>query len=171
MGCFWGAERVFWQIPGVIVTAVGYQGGFTPNPSYEEVCTGQTGHTESVMVVFDTAKVSLETLLARFWEEHDPTQGMRQGNDRGTQYRSAIYTTSDAQAEAVRLSRDMYQQALKAGGARHDHHRGRHGRDVLFCRALSPAISCQEPERVLWARRHRRVVPGRIGRSGLVILP
>ena len=116
MGCFWGAERLFWQIPGVIVTAVGYQGGFTPNPSYEEVCTGQTGHTEIVMVVFDPAKVSLETLLARFWEEHDPTQGMRQGNDRGTQYRSAIYTTSEAQAEAVRLSRDMYQQALKAGG-------------------------------------------------------
>ncbi len=116
MGCFWGAERLFWQIPGVIVTAVGYQGGFTPNPSYEEVCTGKTGHTEIVMVAFDPAEVSLETLLTRFWEEHDPTQGMRQGNDRGTQYRSAIYTTSAAQAEAAKTSRDLYQQALTASG-------------------------------------------------------
>lgn len=116
MGCFWGAERLFWQIPGVVVTAVGYQGGFTPNPSYDEVCTGKTGHTEIVMVAFNPGKVSLETLLTRFWEEHDPTQGMRQGNDQGTQYRSAIYTTSAAQAAAVKASRDMYQQALKAGG-------------------------------------------------------
>lgn len=116
LGCFWGAERLFWQMPGVIVTAVGYQGGSTKNPTYEEVCSGQTGHTEAVKVVFDPAEVSLEALLKTFWEEHDPTQGMRQGNDVGTQYRSAIYTTSPAQAEAVEKSRAAYQKALSAKG-------------------------------------------------------
>jgi len=116
LGCFWGAERLFWQLPGVYVTAVGYQGGITPNPSYEEVCSGRTGHTEAVMVVYEPDRISLDTLLKTFWEEHDPTQGMRQGNDVGTQYRSAIYTTSDAQAEAVRASRDRYAAGLKAAG-------------------------------------------------------
>lgn len=116
MGCFWGAERLFWEIPGVYVTAVGYQGGATPNPSYEEVCSGRTGHTEIVKVVFDPREVSLDTLLRTFWEEHDPTQGMRQGNDRGTQYRSAIYTTNLDQAAAVEASRRMYADALKARG-------------------------------------------------------
>lgn len=116
MGCFWGAERLFWTLPGVIVTAVGYQGGHTPNPTYEEVCSGQTGHTEIVKIVYDPAVIDLETLLARFWEEHDPTQGMRQGNDTGTQYRSAIYTTTPAQAEIVARSRAAYGEALAARG-------------------------------------------------------
>ena len=116
LGCFWGAERLFWQLPGVIVTAVGYQGGSTPNPSYEEVCSGRTGHTEAVKVVYDPGKISLEALLKTFWEEHDPTQGMRQGNDVGTQYRSAIYTTTPEQAEVVDKSRAAYQQALSQRG-------------------------------------------------------
>lgn len=116
LGCFWGAERLFWQIPGVIVTAVGYQGGSTPNPTYEETCSGRTGHTEAVKVVYDPARVSLETLLKTFWEEHDPTQGMRQGNDVGTQYRSAIYTTMPEQAEVVEKSRAAYQAALDRQG-------------------------------------------------------
>jgi peptide-methionine (S)-S-oxide reductase len=116
LGCFWGAERLFWELPGVYVTAVGYQGGLTPNPNYEEVCSGLTGHTEIVKVVFDPRAISLETLLRSFWEEHDPTQGMRQGNDWGTQYRSAIYTTSDEQATVVEASRKMYQEALSARG-------------------------------------------------------
>ncbi len=116
MGCFWGAERLFWELPGVIVTAVGYQGGHTPNPTYEEACSGRTGHTEAVKVVYDPKLISLETLLKSFWEEHDPTQGMRQGNDVGTQYRSAIYTTTPEQAEIVARSRAAYQQALDQRG-------------------------------------------------------
>ncbi|MBS7456132.1 peptide-methionine (S)-S-oxide reductase MsrA [Coralloluteibacterium stylophorae] len=116
MGCFWGAERKFWSIPGVVATAVGYSGGYTPNPSYEEVCSGQTGHTESVLVVYDPAVVGLEALLKVFWENHDPTQGMRQGNDTGTQYRSAVYVDDDAQLAAVEASREAFQARLAEAG-------------------------------------------------------
>jgi peptide-methionine (S)-S-oxide reductase len=113
LGCFWGAERKFWQTPGVFATAVGYGGGTTPNPTYEEVCSGLTGHTELVLVVFDPARLPYETLLKIFWEAHDPTQGMRQGNDVGTQYRSAIYTYSEAQRETAERTRAEYELALK----------------------------------------------------------
>jgi peptide-methionine (S)-S-oxide reductase len=116
MGCFWGEEKVFWEAPGVYTTAVGYAGGFTPNPTYEEVCSGRTGHTEAVLVVFDPAATSYEQLLKLFWEGHDPTQGMRQGNDVGSQYRSAIYWQNDAQRAAAEASRDAYQQVLTAAG-------------------------------------------------------
>ncbi|HZI10252.1 MAG TPA: peptide-methionine (S)-S-oxide reductase MsrA [Myxococcus sp.] len=116
LGCFWGAERKFWQTPGVYSTAVGYAAGLTPNPTYREVCSGQTGHNEVVRVVFDPKKVSFEQLLKVFWESHNPTQGMRQGNDVGTQYRSGIYYTSEAQKRAAEASRDAYQQALAAKG-------------------------------------------------------
>ena len=116
LGCFWGAERKFWQTPGVYTTAVGYAGGLTPNPTYEEVCSGRTGHTEVVLVVFDPKQVSYEALLRVFWESHDPTQGMRQGNDVGTQYRSAIYTYSEPQARAAEASRAAYERALGASG-------------------------------------------------------
>ncbi len=114
MGCFWGAERKFWSLPGVFTTAVGYAGGYTPNPTYREVCSGETGHTEAVLVVHDPAIVSFETLLRTFWENHDPTQGMRQGNDVGTQYRSAIYCETEAQYAAALASRDVFQQRLQA---------------------------------------------------------
>ena len=116
MGCFWGAERLFWQADGVWTTAVGYAGGFTPNPTYEEVCSGSTGHAEVVLAVFDPEQTSYEQMLKVFWEGHDPTQGMRQGNDMGTQYRSAIYTTSDAQLAAAEESRAAYQKELAASG-------------------------------------------------------
>src|SRR3954454_4976368 len=116
MGCFWGAERKFWQAPGVYTTAVGYAGGFTPNPTYREVCSGMTGHTEVVLVVFDPKVTSYESILKLFWENHGPTQGMRQGNDVGTQYRSAIYTTTDAQRETAESSRRVFQRELTGGG-------------------------------------------------------
>ncbi|MGA0068614.1 MAG: peptide-methionine (S)-S-oxide reductase MsrA [Miltoncostaeaceae bacterium] len=117
MGCFWGAERMFWQLPGVWTTAVGYAGGFTRNPLYEEVCTGRTGHTEVVLVVFDPTATSYGEMLKTFWEGHDPTQGFRQGNDVGTQYRSAIYFMDDRQKQIAEASRDMFQGALDAAGA------------------------------------------------------
>jgi peptide-methionine (S)-S-oxide reductase len=116
LGCFWGAERRFWQVPGVFATAVGYSGGFTPNPTYEEVCTGRTGHAETVLVAYDPSRVSYPELLRVFWEGHDPTQGMRQGNDVGTQYRSAVYPLSESQAEAAHRSRGAYQEALSQAG-------------------------------------------------------
>jgi peptide-methionine (S)-S-oxide reductase len=116
MGCFWGAERKFWTLPGVYTTAVGYAAGYTPNPTYEEVCSGRTGHNEVVRVVFDPKLVSYDALLKAFWENHDPTQGMRQGNDLGTQYRSGIYCYSDAQQRAAEASREMYQAMLTAAG-------------------------------------------------------
>jgi peptide-methionine (S)-S-oxide reductase len=116
LGCFWGAERKFWQTPGVYTTAVGYAAGLTPNPTYQEVCTGMTGHNEVVLVVFDPRRVSYDDLLKIFWESHDPTQGMRQGNDVGTQYRSGIYTYSDAQGDAAGRSKAAYQQALERAG-------------------------------------------------------
>ena len=116
MGCFWGAERIFWQADGVYTTAVGYAGGYTPNPTYEEVCSGRTGHTEAVLVVFDPAVLPLEGVLRLFWEGHDPTQGMRQGNDMGTQYRSAVYWANEAQRAAAEATRDMFQAELARAG-------------------------------------------------------
>jgi peptide-methionine (S)-S-oxide reductase len=116
MGCFWGAERVFWQAPGVYTTAVGYAGGYTPNPTYEEVCSGRTGHTEAVLIVFDPEQTSYEEILRLFWENHDPTQGMRQGNDAGTQYRSAIYLTDESQRAAVEASQALFGERLKSAG-------------------------------------------------------
>jgi peptide-methionine (S)-S-oxide reductase len=116
LGCYWGAERKFWQLPGVWVTAVGNAGGFTPNPTYQEVCSGMTGHAESVLVVYDPMQVSYEMLLKTFWEAHDPTQGMRQGNDVGTQYRSAIFWTTPGQRDAAEASKAMYEKALMARG-------------------------------------------------------
>jgi peptide-methionine (S)-S-oxide reductase len=116
MGCFWGAERKFWSLPGVETTAVGYAAGYTPHPNYAEVCSGQTGHNEVVLVVYDPVETQLENLLQVFWENHDPTQGMRQGNDRGTQYRSGIYATTAAQKRIAEHSRDVFQQRLSAAG-------------------------------------------------------
>lgn len=126
MGCFWGVERKFWRTEGVYVTAVGYAAGITPNPTYQEVCTGQTGHNEVVLVVFDPRVVSYDALLKAFWEGHDPTQGMRQGNDMGTQYRSGIYSFSDEQAEAAKASKARYQEALKKAG-----HKGTISTEIL----------------------------------------
>ena len=123
MGCFWGAERIFWQLPGVVTTAAGYMGGFTPNPTYEETCTGMTGHAETVLVAYDPAQTTPELLLKEFWENHDPTQGNRQGNDVGTAYRSAIYWTTPEQERAARATRDAFQKVLTDNGFRHHHDR------------------------------------------------
>ena len=161
LGCFWGAERKFWKTPGVVSTSVGYAGGSTPNPSYEEVCSGRTGHTEVVRVVFDPPRVAYPELLRVFWEAHDPTQGMRQGNDVGTQYRSAIYTYGDEQARAAAASRDAYAAALAAAGHGADHHRDRSGSRVLLRRGLPPAVPGEEPGRLLRHRRHGRRLPDR----------
>ena len=161
MGCFWGAERMFWQAPGMYTTAVGYSAGFTPNPTYQEVCTGRTGHNEVVLAVFDTEQTSYEAMLRVFWEGHDPTQGMRQGNDVGTQYRSGIYWTTEAQRDAALASREMFQAELSQCGLRPDHDRDRRGRAVLLRRGLPPAVPRGEPERLLRNRRHGRVLPGR----------
>lgn len=162
MGCFWGAERIFWLIPGVYTTAVGYQGGSTPNPTYQEVCSGYTGHAETVMVAYDPQQVSYGRLLKRFWEEHDPTQGMRQGNDRGTQYRSAIYWTTEAQGTMAEATRRSYERGLAEAnrgpitteirGApefyyAEDYHQQYLGKNPYgYCGLNGTGVSCQVPE-------------------------
>jgi peptide-methionine (S)-S-oxide reductase len=174
MGCFWGEEKTFWQTEGVYTTAVGYAGGSTPNPTYEEVCSGRTGHAEVVLVVFDPAKVSYEELLQVFWEHHDPTQGMRQGNDVGTQYRSAIYTFSEAQRKSAEASRDAYQQKLTAAGygaitteivdapafyyAEDYHQQYLHKNPAGYCPDHSTGVSCPVG---LFASRGTQPEPGR----------
>ncbi len=162
LGCFWGAERKFWELGDAIhVTAVGYAGGLTPNPIYEEVCSGRTGHNEVVLVVYDPNKISYESLLKTFWESHDPTQGMRQGNDVGTQYRSGIYTFTPEQRQAAEASKAMYEQAIKGKGYGVITTEIVDAARVLFRRGLPPAISRQESGRLLRARRHRGVVSDR----------
>ena len=173
MGCFWGEEKTFWQTPGVYTTAVGYAGGLTPNPTYEEVCTGRTGHAEAVLVVFDPARVSYEELLQVFWENHDPTQGMRQGNDVGTQYRSAIWTYSEAQRKSAEASRDAYQEKLRAAGygeitteiaeapafydAEDYHQQYLHKNPAGYCPDHSTGVSCPVG---LFASTRRQPAPG-----------
>ena len=161
LGCFWGAERVFWQTPGVYSTAVGYQGGATPHPTYDEVCTGMTGHTEAVQVVYDPAVVSYRALVKRFLEAHDPTQGYRQGNDTGTQYRSALYwTTADQQATAEELRARLPAGARRPRVRLGDDRGGRRrGPGLLLRRGLPPAVPLQGPQRLLRPRRHRRHLP------------
>ena len=170
LGCFWGAERKFWQLgDGVFVTAVGYAGGQTPNPTYEEVCSGRTGHNEVVLVVYDPKKISYEELLKTFWENHNPTQGMRQGNDVGTQYRSGIYVFNAAQRKAAEASKAMYEKALERQALWPDHDRNHRRAGILFRRGLSPAISRPESDGLLRARRDRRVLPDRHRRRGALI--
>ena len=161
MGCFWGAERKFWQLKGVYSTAAGYAGGHTPNPTYREVCTGMTGHNEVVLVVFDPKVVSYGELLKTFWENHDPTQGMRQGNDVGTQYRSGIYCFDDEQRRLAETSRADYQKQLTASGYGTHHDRDSAGAGVLLRRGLPPAVSGEESRRLLRHWRNRRHLPRR----------
>ncbi len=166
MGCFWGAERLFWEAPGMYTTAAGYSGGLTPNPSYQEVCSGRTGHTEVVLAAFDSSETTYEEMLRIFWEGHDPTQGMRQGNDVGTQYRSAIFWTSDAQRDAALALAGALPGRAHGREVRSDHDRDRGGRPVLLRGAVPPAVPGREPERVLRARRNRRQLPDRRRRDG-----
>ena len=157
MGCFWGAERIFWQLDGVYSTFVGYAGGFTPNCTYEENCTGLTGHAEVVGIVFDPQVISFERIMQVFWESHDPTQEMRQGNDIGSHYRTAVYATQADQLPVIEATRATFQAQLDAEEVRHDHHRGQTDRlrpRLLLRRAVSPAVPRQEPERLLRNRRH-----------------
>ena len=167
MGCFWGAERVFWQLPGVVTTAVGYQGGHTPNPTYEETCTGRTGHTEAVLVAYDPAKISAEKLLRTFWESHDPTQGYRQGNDVGTQYRSAVYWTTDEQKRRTRPRGPRTSRCSTSSSSVPSPPtpgpRPRPG--VLLRRGLPPAVPAQGAERLLRPRRHGHLVPRGCGQG------
>ncbi len=160
LGCFWGAERKFWELHGVITTAVGYAGGFTENPTYEEVCSGRTGHAEVVLVVFDTAITTYRALLETFWESHDPTQGMRQGNDVGTQYRSAIYAVDEAATH--RRAKVARRVPTSVGQCRpwSDNHRNCHSREFLLRGGLPPAVPCEEPARLLRHRRNRRGLSG-----------
>ena len=162
LGCFWGAERLFWGLEGVFTTAAGYAGGLTPNPSYEEVCSGRTGHTEVVMVVYDPARISLITLLRQFWESHDPTQGMRQGNDLGTQYRSAIYTTGDTQHAEARASGQDYGKSLKADGFGSITTEIETLQKFYYARRLPSAIFVQSTQWLLWPGWYR-CVPGITG--------
>jgi methionine-S-sulfoxide reductase len=161
MGCFWGVERMFWTLPGVWVTAAGYAAGETPNPTYREVCSGQTGHNEVVLVTYDPAKVSYEDAAPTFWEGHDPTQGMRQGNDVGTQYRSGIYTFDADQRRAAEASRDVSSRAAARRRPRPVTTEIRAGARLLLRRGLPPAVPRQEPRRLLRRRRHRRHLPDR----------
>ena len=161
LGCFWGAEEIYWQMPGVWSTSVGYAGGTTPNPSYEEVCSGRTGHTEAVRIVFDPSVVSYADLVKTFFEVHDPTQGMRQGNDVGTQYRSAIYYTTPEQEQTARELTKIYGDELHRRRHRRHHHRDppRVGDAVLLRRGPPPAVPREEPVRLPLPRQHRREVP------------
>ena len=174
MGCFWGAERIFWRQPGVVATAAGYMGGLTANPTYEETCTGLTGHAETVLVAYDPEQTTPELLLKEFWENHDPTQGNRQGNDIGTAYRSAIYWTTPEQERAARATREAFQKVLSDNGfgtitteLRSARRRG----PVLLRRGLPPAVPAQEPRRLLQPRSQRHDVPGRDRQAGPAALP
>ncbi len=160
LGCFWGAEKAFWQLPGVVSTAVGYAGGSTPNPTYDETCTGKTGHAEVVLVAFDPTKIAYEQLLKTFWEDHDPTQGMRQGNDVGTQYRSIILTANDEQRTACRGEPRRIPGRSGSQGLRRHHDRDRPGRPVLLRRGLPPAVPRQEPPGLLPEPLDRREAAG-----------